>query len=154
MRTTRKTSTGWSLWSQENHRLISPWGKKNASQGNTSDSSGLLKAIILGLNVRASFMCAKERKCYVWGKQQYYVNQIKSSLLAASMAPTWLPIHLASHPLCPNLRLFPDCAQTWRRKDLHHGLNRTSHSKSTEWGIIVALLSSRTVMNIEIIYVK
>lgn len=105
--TARKTSTGWSLWSQENHRLISLWDKINASQGNTSDSSGLLKAIILELNVRASFMCAKERKCYVWGKQQYYVNQIRSSLLAASIAPTISCIHLASHSTLSRSKALP-----------------------------------------------
>lgn len=37
----------------------------NARQGNTSDSLGLLNVIILELNVRANFMCVKERKCYV-----------------------------------------------------------------------------------------
>lgn len=52
----------------------------------TLESSGLLKVIILELNVRASFMSAKERKCHVWCKQQYYFNQIRSSLLAEDKA--------------------------------------------------------------------
>lgn len=83
--------------------------KINASESNTSDSLSPLKVIISELNARASFTCAKERKCHVWCKQQYYFNQIRSSLLAEDKACcdpyNKLLVHLSSYSTVSQLKV-------------------------------------------------
>lgn len=83
--------------------------KINASESNTSDSLSLLKVITLELNARASFPCAKERKCHVWCQQQNYFNQIRSSLLAEDKACcdpyNKLLVHLASYSTVSQLKV-------------------------------------------------